>query len=239
MMAKQSTKLFDCCLLTMLMLALSAPSFAEETTSTSELKGSLAVTDVTLISELQEDPEERIAEGINFWVTGFDNGTSHLSSKLLGGKDPSAIEKPFSTYPTMLYEVLPFEWDLVPTIPLMNIKHELPNEPMHSGHSITQLINVFNVLVLTSPELDYQLPDSADLIIELKSPDQVLEFQVQMKLDQGQGSYSIVDPQAFVSRLGLEIEELNRNQRHPTIRPTLTLREMRGFEFSEETVSNF
>ena len=140
----------------------------------------------------------------------------------------------------MFQEALPVKWDVTNELPLLNVLHEFPNYTAAHQIQTLDLLDIFNVEVIVPQRYQYAYPDFATLIFELATNTRAILVDVPMKLDETRKSYEIVDPVELAFNLEREIEAFQEaNDTNFYVKPELTLKEMSGFQFDENSVINF
>ena len=200
------------------------------------------------IEEISVHREERIdpvEAGRQYWLQlaeGMMSSTQDFTipSELLDGKDSSDIKWGVSPYPKMLYQVLPVTWKATLDFPVLNFLHEFPEYVSDRQIQMLDLLSIFNIEVIVPGHFRFNYPENATLVFELYTDSKAISVNVPMELAGTLGTYAIVDPDELVFRLMREIEEFQLGTtNYQLIRPEMSLEALTGFDFNENTVSNF
>lgn len=203
------------------------------------LAQSIQVTKIELTSEV--DAVDPVVAGREFWIAAvFSSGDQRpFTREMTGGLDHDEFTKQlvngWSTHPTMFYQALPFNWDIVFELPVLNV---LPNFPEHTkpwSIRLGDIFSIFNIEVILAEHHAYELPTSTLLIAELRFQDRAYQIDVPMILDEDGTSYYMQSASDFVSVLRPYLEGRPIvSPENPS--PDFELREFQGFTFDEYTV---
>lgn len=180
------------------------------------------------------DTVDLVQQGQEFWLNG---GLGDLTTEMLGGRDLSELKWGVSTHPTMFYDILPFKWQAVTELPLLNVLPEFEDYTSPAQIRLEDISRKFNIEVIVPDRYEYQLPNDALLVVELVARTSTYKIEVRMGLDYVESSYFIKEPRDLVHELLRYLQKLQ----HVTVagvnnRPEFIVREFRGFKFNDESV---
>ena len=190
---------------------------------------------VTEIDDPQVDPQDLIAEGMEFWQNAADdNGVfpEGFNPWEYAIKVPNNDTPALATHPLMIPDFLPFWWERFGEIPLVIIDEELRSSGSSSLHRTENVVSIFNVKVATEDN-QLTLPSKAVLVADLSSPTKTLRFDIPMVLQEDQ-SYYIDDPQGFAHELTLRISEL-KDYDEWAPKPKFTMQKLSGIPININT----
>ena len=181
---------------------------------------------------------EKLSAGHQFWHVDFASGNATFTAEVLDGASPNEIPSSFPTHPLMVYDLIPFKWDLITDIPVLNLLHEFPRYAGAGEVKFEDLVHSFNIQVNVPSKYEYSYPNNVTLVLGLTTTTEALEMLVPMDLRHSTGSYFVSDPQQLVYRLSIELRELSEGTSGQS-RPQMSLLELRGFTFNDETLHDF
>ena len=190
---------------------------------------------VSVTADIPPLPDQ-VRQGRVFWLSH----ESELTEEMLGGRSVSDWKWSISTHPEMFYDRLPFRWEAVWRMPLINLLPEFPDYSTASEITFLDLLNHFNVQVVVPSRYDFTYPETAGLVFELRNRDRAIEVNLPMRFDSYSNSYFISEVERFHFRLREELARFHRgdNLERKSL-PEIKFKALMGFEFNENTVSNF
>lgn len=192
---------------------------------------------VTELNEPPKDQSDKIAEDMEYLLNGIKNGfPDGFDLNALANQNGKDHPGAFATYPLMITDVIPFNWNRFSAVPHVAIIDELERAGFGRGYRTEDLTTIFNIKVVTYDN-QLTLPSNAVLVGDLVSTSKSFRFRIPMILKNGQSFY-IEDPQGLARELIYRISQISPEQNKWGPTPEFTMRKLEGIPINADTVKN-
>lgn len=150
--------------------------------------------------------------------------------------DSSSLVQPTDLKTTgfdTFYDVLPFEWQVIADKPLLHVLPEFTDYSSTQEIKFLDLLRIFNVEVIVPPTLEFEYPNEATLVFDIRSSEYAIQVELPMRLDSIESSYFILDPNQLARELILKLDRFQASDDQTDLqKPSIYVRELKGFDLA-------